>query len=132
MKRRNAEEEEETMGQTPTSEVLSQADKVIKSAISHSLGVERQTKANVIAEGKKNVVATAYELRPYFNRPKKQHLCKLILVQVNKVRHHVYRTLIARNVPLEKAKTLLTVTDENAVREHETRKLLPHYGFGGR
>ncbi|MDI6756439.1 MAG: hypothetical protein QME32_00285 [Endomicrobiia bacterium] len=88
-----------------------------------------EERKRLIFEGKKETVAIAYEFRPYYNRPKKHGLAKLILVSRNPVRGHIYRMLIARNIPVKEAQKLMTLAEPQVAAEHERRKNLVRYGF---
>lgn len=88
-----------------------------------------EERKRLIAEGKEQTVAIAYEFRPYYNRPKKHGLAKLILVSRNPVRGHIYRTLIARNIPVTAAQQLMVLPEAQVATEHERRRQLGRYGF---
>lgn len=90
-----------------------------------------ETRAEQIAEGKAQTIPVGYEFRPYYNRPEKQkkNLAKLILVQKNQIRGHIYRSFIARNVPMSEAQKLMMLSGDALTAEHERRGKLPRYGF---
>ena len=98
-------------------------------AAARALESREEERKRLIEEGKQSTIPIAFEFRPYYNRPKKHGLCKLILVRENKVRGHIYRNLIARNIKQVDAQKLTMLPIEQIGDEHERRAKLPRYGF---
>lgn len=104
------------------------AGKVIEESLRQMDNADKKGKDAAIVEGKRKTVPIGYEFRPYFNRTKKHHLCKLILVEKNLVRGHIYRTLVARNFPLAQGQSLSGLPAEEVAQAHAQRKIMPRYG----
>ncbi len=94
-----------------------------------ALQERNQERSELISDGKKQTLPIGYEFRPYYERPKKHGLVKLILVERNLVRGHIYRSLIARNIPMNEAQKLMVLNAEQIAAEHQRRVGLPRYGF---
>lgn len=98
---------------------------------------KKRTREKFIKLGKKSLTAIGYEYRPYYNRPKKYQLCKLILVEKNQLRGNIYRRIVAKNIPTEKGQEMAKLRDEAAQKEHKRRTQTPggkkrkshNYGF---
>lgn len=98
---------------------------------------KKRTREKFIKLGKKSLTAIGYEYRPYYNRPKKYSLCKLILVEKNQVRGNIYRRIVAKNIPIEKGQEMAKFRDGDAQKEHKRRTQTPdgkkrknaNYGF---
>lgn len=83
-----------------------------------------------IKDGKKSTIVIGYEYRPYYNRPKKQHLAKVIIVERNQLRDIVCRRLIARNVNIDKAIGLQGIRNLEELKiEHKKRSRQQNYGL---
>lgn len=95
---------------------------------------KNQRRKDFIREGKKTLHVIGYEAKPYYNRSKKLHLSKLIIVEKNELRGNIYRRIVAKNVKMEEAEKLKQLRfKENAkellAKEHKERKTKMNYGF---
>ena len=123
------------MGRRPKSAVdyaavLNPAEAIEPAEVAQQVLEKREDeRKELIAEGKRQTAAVGYEFRPYYNRPQKHGLVKLILVERNPVRGHIYRSMIARNVSMAEVQKLAVLTAEQVAVEHKRRLTLPRYGF---
>lgn len=69
------------------------------------------------SEARRTMQYLAYEYRPYYSMPKKQHVCKLILVtrvqadDGERAIDKTHRSLIVRNFPIKRAQELSVLQD---------------------
>lgn len=126
-----------SVGRPPKSNVnITKSDKWVEMGSSQEAAqaityAKEKAREDYIKKGKKSIKVIGYEYRPYYNRPKKHHLAKIILVEKNCLRNIILRRLIARNVPIEEAQKLMTIRDETLLqKEHKKRDKQANYGFG--
>jgi len=91
------------------------------------------TRKQFLKEARKKIEIIGYEYKPYYMRPKKRHLGKIITVLNSPLRHQVFRRLVAQNVPLEECRKLTMITDKKELKKiHSLRSKKMNYGFLGR
>ena len=91
---------------------------------------KRMSNNAFLKKAKKLAEIIGYEYKPYYNRPKKQHLGKIISVIKNPLNGLIYRRLVAQNVPQKKCIEFLQITDKKELKKiHNERNKKLNYGF---
>jgi len=94
------------------------------------LYARQQKRDTFLKKAKKAIEVIGYEYKPYYNRPKKHHLGKIILVSHSPLRNIIYRQLIAQNVPTAECLKLIQITDKKELKKiHAERSKKANYGF---
>ena len=79
---------------------------------------------------KETMKVVGYEARFYFNKPKAQHLAKLLVVQRNEKGGNIFRKLVGRKVPISEALRLSAIRDIDELEKiHKERGNKFNYGF---
>ena len=91
---------------------------------------KRQSNNALVRKAKKTAEIIGYEYKPYYNRPKKRHLGKIISVLRNPLNGIVYRRLVAQNIPQKTCIEFLKINDKKELKKiHAQRDKKLNYGF---
>jgi hypothetical protein len=91
-----------------------------------------QSRNAFLKKAKKAIEIIGYEYKPYYNRPKKRHLGKIIVVLQNTLNGIVYRRLVAQNIPTKICVEFIQIIDKKELKKiHKERSKKINYGFIG-